>query len=61
MSKVIVQFHIQFNYPFGPISHSVKKLFGETEPASITQIVDSIPSGYGRLTKICNEIKKRLF
>ena len=50
-----------FNYPFGELKYSFKKLFGEILlEEKIHSIISTVPYQFGRLTNICYSIQKNL-
>jgi len=56
-SKFLVGFGVDYCYPFGNLNFSFKNLFGNVNVGQVEHIINRIPSGYGRLTKICLALK----
>lgn len=61
-SKFFVRFELHAFYPFGEIKYKYDNLFGEVSEEEVISAISSVPvpAGFGRLTKICDSIRRLL-
>jgi len=60
--KFFVGFELSGGYPYGSLNFTFKTLFGDASilEENVIKAVSSIPSGEGRLSKVCTAINKSL-